>query len=135
MTAGIQKILIAAAAMALFVNHAGAQTAGISDLEMRTVEVPEGGHDGTPLFAAIDRALADIPRSRLAGIVALTDGQVHDAPASPLPDPVSARSDGSLGSSLRMSISSADRAIDSRTATAAPGACLSALVSASCTTR
>ena len=55
---------------------------------MRTVVVPESGHDGTALFAAIDRALADIPRSRLAGIVALTDGQVHDAPASALPAPL-----------------------------------------------
>src|SRR5215204_4530261 len=31
MTAGIQKTLIAAAAVALFVNHAGAQTAAVSD--------------------------------------------------------------------------------------------------------
>ena len=29
---------------------------------------------------AIDRALADIPRSRLAGTIAITDGQVHDIP-------------------------------------------------------
>ena len=58
------------------------------DLEMRTITVPESGHDGTALFGAIDRALADIPRSRLAGIVALTDGQVHDQPANPLPAPL-----------------------------------------------
>ncbi len=64
------------------------QAAGMPDLEMRTVVVPESGHDGTALFAAIDRALADIPRSRLAGIVALTDGQVHDAPTNPLPAPL-----------------------------------------------
>ena len=64
------------------------QAAAMPDLEMRTVVVPEGGHDGTQLFAAVDRALADIPRSRLAGIVALTDGQVHDQPANPLPAPL-----------------------------------------------
>ncbi len=65
-----------------------AQTAaGLPDLDMRTVVVPEGGHDGTAMFAAIERALADIPRSRLAGIVALTDGQVHDLPSTPLPAP------------------------------------------------
>jgi hypothetical protein len=56
---------------------------GLHDLELRTVTVPEGGADGTRLFAAIDRALADIPRARLAGIVAVTDGQVHDIPANP----------------------------------------------------
>ena len=64
------------------------QAARIPDLEMRTVEVPESGSDGTALFAATERALADIPRSRLAGIIALTDGQVHDTPASPLPAPL-----------------------------------------------
>ena len=64
------------------------QAARMPDLEMRTVDVPETGRDGTTMFAAIERALADIPRARLAGIVALTDGQVHDAPSSPLPAPL-----------------------------------------------
>ncbi len=57
------------------------QAAGLPDLELRTVTVPESGSEGTRLFAAIDRALADIPRARLAGVVAITDGQVHDIPA------------------------------------------------------
>jgi hypothetical protein len=57
-----------------------AQAAKLPDLELRTVTVPEGGTDGTHLFAAIDRALGDIPRGRLAGVVAVTDGQVHDIP-------------------------------------------------------
>ena len=55
----------------------------LHDLELRFVSVPEQGREGTQLFAAIDRALADIPRARLAGIVAVTDGQVHDIPADP----------------------------------------------------
>lgn len=55
----------------------------IPDLELRTVTVPEGGHDGTRLFTALNRALADIPRARLSGIMMLTDGQVHDIPAAP----------------------------------------------------
>ena len=59
----------------------------MGDLELRTIEVPEAGHDGTQMFAAINRALADIPRARLAGIVALTDGQVHDQPESAAPRP------------------------------------------------
>jgi hypothetical protein len=60
-----------------------AEAARLPELDLRTVTVPEGGHDGTRLFTALDRALADIPRSRLAGIVMLTDGQVHDIPATP----------------------------------------------------
>lgn len=65
-----------------------AQAARMPDLELRTVEVPEAGRDGTELFAAVNRALADIPRTRLAGIVAVTDGQVHDRPDAALPAPL-----------------------------------------------
>jgi hypothetical protein len=57
-----------------------AQASSLPDLDLRTVTVPESGSEGTRLFAAIDRALADIPRARLAGVVAVTDGQVHDIP-------------------------------------------------------
>ncbi len=58
------------------------QAHALHDIELRTITVPEGGNQGTRLFAAIDRALADIPRTRLAGIVAVTDGQIHDIPAT-----------------------------------------------------
>ncbi len=44
--------------------------------------MPESGDSGTRLFAAIDQALADIPRARFAGTIAITDGQVHDIPAT-----------------------------------------------------
>jgi hypothetical protein len=54
----------------------------LPDLELRTVEVPEGGNQGTRLFSAAERALAEIPRARLAGVIALTDGQAHDIPAA-----------------------------------------------------
>ncbi len=57
-------------------------------MELRTVTVPEAGHDGTRLFTALDRTLADIPRSRLAGIMMLTDGVVHDVPKAALPAPL-----------------------------------------------
>jgi hypothetical protein len=57
-----------------------AEARGMPDLELRTITVPERGSEGTRLFAAVDQALADIPRARLAGIVAITDGQVHDIP-------------------------------------------------------
>ncbi|WP_160000634.1 hypothetical protein [Roseomonas sp. 18066] len=57
-----------------------AAAARFPDLELRSVDLPEGGRQGTRLFTAIDRALADIPRARLAGVIALTDGQAHDVP-------------------------------------------------------
>jgi hypothetical protein len=59
------------------------EAAKLPDLELRTVAVPESGDAGTRLFSVIDRALADIPRSRLAGTIAITDGQVHDIPETP----------------------------------------------------
>src|ERR1700742_842854 len=42
------------------------QAAHMSDLELRTVTIAESGNAGTQLFSEIDRALADIPRSRFA---------------------------------------------------------------------
>jgi hypothetical protein len=35
---------------------------------------------GTRLFGAISRALADVPREAISGVVLITDGAVHDAP-------------------------------------------------------
>jgi hypothetical protein len=55
--------------------------ARLPGVELQTVTVPEGGNGGTRLFAAIERALGGIPRARLAGVIAITDGQVHDLPA------------------------------------------------------
>ena len=60
-----------------------AQAARLPDLELRVLTVPEHGDYGTPLFGAIAGALADIPRSRFAGTIAITDGQIHDIPAIP----------------------------------------------------
>ena len=57
-----------------------ARAGRLPDLELRTVTAEEGGSQGTRLFAAIERGLTDIPRARLAGVIALTDGQAHDVP-------------------------------------------------------
>ncbi len=57
-----------------------AEAARLPGLELRRVAVPESGHDGTLLWAGIRQALADIPANRLAGTMAITDGQVHDLP-------------------------------------------------------
>ncbi|WP_375455474.1 hypothetical protein [uncultured Methylobacterium sp.] len=56
---------------------------GLTNIEPRFIDVPDaGGDDGTRLFAALGQALADVPPERLAGVVMLTDGVVHDIPAS-----------------------------------------------------
>jgi hypothetical protein len=56
------------------------QAGQFKDLDLRTITVPEKGDAGTLLFSEIERAVGEIPRSRLAGIVAITDGQIHDVP-------------------------------------------------------
>ena len=44
---------------------------------------PDGdGGTGTNLFADLNRALANTPPDRLAGVIMITDGQVHDIPKS-----------------------------------------------------
>ena len=55
----------------------------IPGLEVRFVEAGEsdGETDGTRLFTALGAALADVPRDRVAGVVMITDGRVHDVPA------------------------------------------------------
>lgn len=52
------------------------------ELEVRVERVAGGSSadEGTRLFTAAERALADVPRRRLAGIVMITDGRVHDVP-------------------------------------------------------
>jgi len=55
------------------------------DLDVRVIRAgkpqPGAGDDGTRLFTALTRAMSDVPRERLAGVVMITDGQVHDVPA------------------------------------------------------
>ncbi|WP_428395107.1 VWA domain-containing protein [Lichenicoccus sp.] len=53
----------------------------LGGIALRTVVVPPGTSGGTRLFAAIARATADIPAGQFAGIIAITDGQVHDVPS------------------------------------------------------
>jgi hypothetical protein len=52
-------------------------------IETRVVEVDDAGaNDGTKLFSALESGLSDVPRDRLAGVILLTDGIIHDVPAS-----------------------------------------------------
>ncbi len=55
----------------------------IPGLEVRVVEASEadGEHDGTRLFSALSSTLADVPPDRVAGVLMITDGRVHDVPA------------------------------------------------------
>jgi len=55
----------------------------IPGLEVRTVEAgqADGETDGTRLFTALGSTLADVPTDRIAGVVMITDGRVHDVPA------------------------------------------------------
>ncbi|MCW5770768.1 MAG: hypothetical protein KIT16_03970 [Rhodospirillaceae bacterium] len=55
----------------------------LGNMDLRIVRTGnDGNEDGTRLFGALERALADIPRQRLAGVIMITDGQVHDAPVA-----------------------------------------------------
>lgn len=60
------------------------QFGAIPQVEMRIVEVGDGdgANDGTRMFEALNAALADVPAERVAGAIFITDGVVHDLPAS-----------------------------------------------------
>ncbi|NUH66743.1 hypothetical protein HTT03_15785 [Sulfitobacter sp. S0837] len=48
--------------------------------ELRRITVPDGAEDaGTRLMTTLADALAEEPRARIAGILAISDGRVHDA--------------------------------------------------------
>jgi hypothetical protein len=56
------------------------------DLELRVITVTEdrraAREGGTALFAPLADAFADVPPDRIAGAILVTDGQVHDVPAT-----------------------------------------------------
>ncbi|MGC1496273.1 MAG: hypothetical protein WA790_10715 [Sulfitobacter sp.] len=57
-----------------------AQITARPNTELRRISVPDGAGDaGTEMMTAITNALAEEPRGRIAGIVAISDGRVHDA--------------------------------------------------------
>ncbi len=56
-----------------------AQLSAEQGLEVRVREV-RGGPDGTAIIGALEEALADAPRERVAGAILVTDGQVSDVP-------------------------------------------------------
>ncbi len=66
-----------------------ARLAARENTEVRRIDVGDAeGDGGTEMMAALSEALAQEPRGRIAGIVALSDGQVHDMERAPdLPAP------------------------------------------------
>lgn len=63
-------------------QHIEKQLAQYDDLELRIIEAPESGalSNDTQLFSALDKAYSDVPISRRAGVIFLSDGQIHDVP-------------------------------------------------------
>jgi hypothetical protein len=62
-----------------------AKLAAVPNLQVRVVpssKVSTDGASGTNMFADLNRALANTPTDRLAGVIMITDGQVHDVPKS-----------------------------------------------------
>ena len=56
------------------------------NLDVRVVRAPldarRGMGEGTRLFDALTGALADVPSRRVAGAILISDGQIHDVPAT-----------------------------------------------------
>ena len=67
-----------------------AELANRPNTEVRRINVPDGeGDTGTLMMTALNEALAQEPRGRIAGIIALSDGRIHDMNLAPdLPAPL-----------------------------------------------
>ena len=67
-----------------------AQISARENTELRRIDVNDGDGDaGTQLLSALTDALAQEPRGRIAGIIAISDGQIHDGDLpSDLPAPM-----------------------------------------------
>jgi hypothetical protein len=78
----------------------------LGNTELRIVNVTSGiatNADGTRLFTALTRTMADVPKDRFAGAFLITDGQVHDIPQTlaNLPTPLHSLISGSKTESDR----------------------------------
>ena len=61
-----------------------ASLAALGNVEARFIDSAksDAGNDGTRLFAALNTGFADVPPERIGGAILVTDGVVHDIPAS-----------------------------------------------------
>ncbi len=71
-------------------NELAAEIEARDNTELRRIRVGDGdGDEGTQVMAALNAALAEEPRARIAGIIVVSDGIVHDADQAPdLPAPM-----------------------------------------------
>ncbi|MCF2871016.1 hypothetical protein L0664_08055 [Octadecabacter sp. G9-8] len=86
-----QRISDRAAQTAEALENLQSEVARRANTELRVITLGDGeGDAGTELMTALSEALADEPQARVAGMVLLTDGRVHDLPAAPtvLPAPL-----------------------------------------------
>ena len=67
-----------------------ARLAARPNTEVRRIAIPDGEGDvGTQLMTALSNALAEEPRGRIAGVLLLSDGRLHDLERAPdLPAPM-----------------------------------------------
>lgn len=87
-----QKIGVRPAQTQAALDRVKAEVAALPNTELRVVQVGDApGNEGTLLMTALSEALADEPRGRVAGMILLTDGQLHDMDRAPdLPAPLHA---------------------------------------------
>ncbi|MDF1719839.1 MAG: hypothetical protein P1U65_04110 [Minwuia sp.] len=89
---------------------------GQAGLDVRVVEAgPDSGGpaDGTHLVSAIRRGLEGVPAERTAGVILITDGQVHDLPRLAVGDtPAEGTLPGPLHVLLTGEVSERDRRIE-----------------------
>lgn len=63
-------------------EHLTKRIDALDSFDLRVIEAPSerGLSNRTDLFTTLDQSLADVPQGRRAGVIFLTDGQIHDAP-------------------------------------------------------
>ncbi len=76
--------------MSAAIDKLGAAITARPNTELRQITVKDGeGDAGTELMTALAATLAEEPRARIAGIVVLSDGQIHDIARAPdIPAPM-----------------------------------------------
>ena len=68
------------------VAHLMEELGSLSDTEVRLIRAGDSSSapdiEGTRLFGALRQGLAKVPRQRVAGVILVSDGQIHDLPES-----------------------------------------------------
>jgi hypothetical protein len=75
-----QNLANRAAKSSVSADLLAARISARENTELRRIDVGDGeGDAGTQLLSALTDALAQEPRGRIAGVIAISDGQIHDA--------------------------------------------------------